>query len=108
MKLEKHKNLNEESSFYWLEIKNGTFKFNRKDEEVAALRELKKEELIDFFDTYIKVDAPKKKSMSICVYGSQHLKEMASDKDKVASPFIEIEDIVGFRKSQPLYGSLKG
>ncbi|KAL0772553.1 hypothetical protein Bca101_037704 [Brassica carinata] len=108
MKLEKHKNLNEESSFYWREIKSGTFKFNRKDEEVDALRELKKEELIDFFDTYIKVDAPKKKSMSICVYGSQHLKEMASDKDEVASPFIEIEDIVGFRKSQPLYGSLKG
>ncbi|KAF8049249.1 hypothetical protein N665_2263s0001, partial [Sinapis alba] len=108
MKLEKHKNLNEESSFYWQEIKNGTFKFNRRDEEVAALRELKKVELIEFFNTYIKVDAPKKKSMSICVYGSKHLKEMASDKDKVASPFIQIEDIVGFRKSQPVYGSLKG
>lgn len=38
MKLEKHKNLNEESSFYWLEIKNGTFKFNRKDEEVIDIR----------------------------------------------------------------------
>ncbi|KAF8045487.1 hypothetical protein N665_4811s0002 [Sinapis alba] len=108
MKLEKHKNLNEESSFYWQEIRNGTLKFNRKDEEVAALRELKKVELIEFFNTYIKVDAPKKKSMSICVYGSKHLKEMESDKDKVASPFIQIEDIVGFRKSQPLYGSLKG
>ncbi|CAN6804035.1 unnamed protein product [Brassica oleracea] len=108
MKLEKHRNLNEESSFYWREVKDGTFKFNRKDEEVAALRELNKEELIGFFDEFIKVDAPKKKSMSICVYGSQHLKEMASDKDKVASPFIEIEDIVGFRKSQTLYGSLKG
>ncbi|KAJ0245875.1 Insulin-degrading enzyme-like 2 [Hirschfeldia incana] len=108
MKLEKHKNLNEESSFYWREIKNGTLKFNRKDEEVAALRELKKEELIDFFDEYIKIDAPNKKSMSIYVYGRKHLEEMASDKDKVTSPFIEIEDIVGFRKSQPLYGSLKG
>ncbi|KFK34996.1 hypothetical protein AALP_AA5G220700 [Arabis alpina] len=108
MKLEKHKNLSEESWFYWGEIQSGTFKFNRIDEEVAALRELKKEELIDFFDEYIKVDAPKKKSLSICVYGSKHLEEMVSDKDKVVSPFIEIEDIVGFRKSQPLYGSLKG
>ncbi|ESQ44327.1 hypothetical protein EUTSA_v10005770mg [Eutrema salsugineum] len=108
MKLEKHKNLTEESWFYWGEIQNGTFKFNRIDAEVAALRELKKEELIDFFDEYIKVDAPRKKSLSICVYGSQHLKEMASDKDKVVSPFVEIENIVGFRKSRPLYGSLKG
>ncbi|CAN7095287.1 insulin-degrading enzyme-like 2 isoform X1 [Brassica rapa] len=108
MKLEKHKNLSDESYFYWEQIQNGTFKFNRRDEEVAALRELKKEELIDFFDEYIKVDAPKKKSLSICVYGSQHVKELASDKDEVASHFTEIQDIVGFRKSQPLYGSLKG
>ncbi|CAA7060592.1 unnamed protein product [Microthlaspi erraticum] len=109
MKLEKHKNLNEESLFYWREIQNGTLKFNRRDAEVAALRGLRKEELVEFFDEYIKMDAPKKKSLSICVYGSQHLNEMASDKDKVVSPpLIEIEDIVGFRKSQPLYGSLKG
>ncbi|CAH8301024.1 unnamed protein product [Eruca vesicaria subsp. sativa] len=40
------KNLLEESYVYWEEIQNGTFKFNRIDEEVAALRELKKEELI--------------------------------------------------------------
>ncbi|VVB05993.1 unnamed protein product [Arabis nemorensis] len=122
IKLEKPKNLYEESWFYWGEILSGTFKFNRVDAEViidktakktaqnfvAALRELNKEELIDFFDEFIKVDALKKRSLSICVYGSNHLKEMASDKEKVVSPFIEIDDIVGFRKSQPLYGSLKG
>ncbi|CAF2059199.1 unnamed protein product [Brassica oleracea var. botrytis] len=108
IKLEKHKNLNEESMFYWREIQNGTLKFNRRDAEVAALRELKKVELIGFFDEYIKVDAPKKKSLSACVYGSQHLKEMESDKVKVVTPCIEIQDIVGFKKSQPLYGSLKG
>ncbi|CAN7128601.1 unnamed protein product [Brassica rapa subsp. narinosa] len=94
--------------FYWREIQNGKLKFNRRDAEVAALRELKREELIGFFDEYIKVDAPKKKSLSVCVYGIQHLKEMVSDKAKVVSPCIEIQDIVGFKKSQPLYGSLKG
>ncbi|CAH2063828.1 unnamed protein product [Thlaspi arvense] len=106
MKLEKHKNLSEESWFYWGEIQNGTLRFNRIDAEVAALRELKNEELIDFFDEYI--GAPKKRSLSICVYGNQHLNEMASDKDRVVSPLVEIQDIVGFRKSQPLYGSLRG
>lgn len=74
---------------------------------MAALRELKKDELIDFLDKYIRMDAPNKKSLSICVYGNQHLKEMANDKDKIPSTSIEIEDIVCFRKSQPLYGSLK-
>uniref|UniRef100_A0A1J3GFR1 Zinc-metallopeptidase, peroxisomal n=1 Tax=Noccaea caerulescens TaxID=107243 RepID=A0A1J3GFR1_NOCCA len=108
MKLEKHKNLKEESRFYWREIQSGTLKFNRKEAEVAALEQLQKQELIDFFDEYIKVGAARKKSLSIRVYGSQHLKEMASDKDEVPSPSVEIEDIVGFRKSQPLHGSFRG
>uniref|UniRef100_A0A1J3JW63 Zinc-metallopeptidase, peroxisomal n=2 Tax=Noccaea caerulescens TaxID=107243 RepID=A0A1J3JW63_NOCCA len=108
MKLEKHKNLKEESRFYWREIQSGTLKFNRKEAEVAALEQLQKQELIDFFDEYIKVGAARKKSLSIRVYGSHHLKEMASDKDEVPSPSVEIEDIVGFRKSQPLHGSFRG
>ncbi|KFK24533.1 hypothetical protein AALP_AAs45023U000100 [Arabis alpina] len=37
MKLEKHKNLSEESWFYWGEIQSGTFKFNRIDEEEQEL-----------------------------------------------------------------------
>ncbi|CAA0387008.1 unnamed protein product [Arabidopsis thaliana] len=66
-----------------LQIPDGTLKFNRIDAEVTVLRELKKEELINFFDEYTKVGAPKRKSLSVCVYGNQHLKEMSSDKDKV-------------------------
>uniref|UniRef100_M4CKB4 Insulin-degrading enzyme-like 1, peroxisomal n=1 Tax=Brassica campestris TaxID=3711 RepID=M4CKB4_BRACM len=108
MKLEKYKNLKEESRFYWQEIQRGTLKFNRKEAEVGALRQLQKQELIDFFEEYIKIGAAKKKSLSIRVYGSQHLNEMASDKDEVPSPSVEIEDIVGFRKAQPLHGSFRG
>ncbi|OAP05203.1 hypothetical protein AXX17_AT3G52040 [Arabidopsis thaliana] len=88
------------------EVKPDRFSVNRL--RVTVLRELKKEELINFFDEYTKVGAPKRKSLSVCVYGNQHLKEMSSDKDKVVSTSIEIEDIVGFRNSQPLYASLKG
>ncbi|CAH8265600.1 unnamed protein product [Arabidopsis lyrata] len=108
MKLKKHKNLKEESRFYWREIQSGTLKFNRKEAEVAALKQLQKQELIDFFDEYIKVGAARKKSLSIRVYGSKHLKEMTSDKDEVPSPSVETEDIVGFRKSKPLHGSFRG
>lgn len=36
MKLEKHKNLREESAFYWREIVDGTLKFDRRDSEVSA------------------------------------------------------------------------
>ncbi len=34
MKLEKHKNLREESRFYWREIYDGTLKFDRRESEV--------------------------------------------------------------------------
>lgn len=34
MKLEKYKNLREESRFYWREIYEGTVKFDRKEAEV--------------------------------------------------------------------------
>lgn len=60
--------------------------------QVAALRQLQKQELIDFFEEYIKIGAARKKSLSIRVYESQHLKEKASDKSEVPSPSVEIED----------------
>jgi len=37
MKLEKHKNLREESAFYWREIVDGTLKFDRRESEVSAV-----------------------------------------------------------------------
>lgn len=48
MKLEKHKNLYEESSFYWGEIQSGTFKFNRIDAEVITDKTAKKENRSEF------------------------------------------------------------
>ncbi|KAH0933027.1 LOW QUALITY PROTEIN: hypothetical protein HID58_010144 [Brassica napus] len=48
-------------------------------------------------------------SIRVCIWdGSQHLKEKASDKNVVPSPSVEIEDIVGFRNSQPLHRSFRG
>lgn len=65
---------------------------------MVALRTLEKGEFVDFFDEYIKIGAPNKKSLSICIYG----KGMAVDKDKVSSPCIDIEDIVSFKKKKQL------
>ncbi|KAJ8437038.1 hypothetical protein Cgig2_025885 [Carnegiea gigantea] len=109
MKLEKHKNLREESRFYWKEIADGTFKFDRKEAEVAALQKLTKQQLINFFDEFVKVGAAKRKTLSIRVYGCSHLLEYEADKTSTdQSPYIYVDDIFGFRRSQPLYGSFKG
>ncbi|XWS66351.1 hypothetical protein CRYUN_Cryun05aG0191800 [Craigia yunnanensis] len=109
MKLEKHKNLREESRFYWREIIDGTLKFDRREAEVAALRQLKQQELIEFFNENLKVGATGKKTLSVRVYANQHLAEYNSEKSEPVQPnTIQIDDIFSFRRSQPLYGSFKG
>ncbi|XP_073298243.1 insulin-degrading enzyme-like 1, peroxisomal [Primulina huaijiensis] len=109
MKLEKHKNLQEESGFYWREIFDGTFKFDRRECEAAALKQLTQKDLIDFFNEYIKVGAPQKKGLSIRVYGSPHSSEYKADNSQsTESNVVQIEDIFSFRRSRPLYGSFKG
>ncbi|THU45479.1 hypothetical protein C4D60_Mb02t18360 [Musa balbisiana] len=109
MKLEKHKNLREESAFYWREIVDGTLKFDRRESEVAALRELSKEELLDFFSTYVKVDAPQRKTLSVQVYGGLHTAEYKKVVQEADTPKVcQIKDVFSFRRSRPLYGSFKG
>ncbi|KAF8043973.1 hypothetical protein BT93_A2068 [Corymbia citriodora subsp. variegata] len=109
MKLEKHKNLWEECAFYWKEISDGTQKFDRRETEVAALRQLTQQELLDFFNEYVKVGAARKKTLSIRVYGSLHASEYTTDKNQPPQPSsIQIKDIFSFRRSQPLHGSFKG
>ncbi|KAI4300786.1 hypothetical protein L6164_034122 [Bauhinia variegata] len=105
MKLERHKNLREETAFYWREIYDGTLKFDRKDFEVEALRHLTHRELIDFFNEYVKVGARDKRTLSVRLYGNLHSSEYNSEALQPHSA--KIEDIFSFRRSQPLYGSFK-
>ncbi|KAF8403788.1 hypothetical protein HHK36_011894 [Tetracentron sinense] len=109
MKLEKHKNLREESAFYWREIVDGTLKFDRRESEVEALKQLTQQQLIDFFDEYIKVGAPRRKTLSIQVYGGLHSTEYKAAKNEPCqTESMRIDDLFSFRRSRPLYGSFKG
>ncbi|KAG8055189.1 hypothetical protein GUJ93_ZPchr0001g29458 [Zizania palustris] len=108
-KLEKFKNLWEESAFYWGEIEAGTLKFDRVESEVALLRELKKEEFIGFFDQYIRVGAHQRKTISVQVFGGEHMTEFKKAIAEADPPrTYRITDIFGFKRSRPLYRSLKG
>ena len=78
-------------------------------DQVAALKQLTQQELIDFFNENIKVGAPLKKSLSVRVFGNLHSSEYTADKNEPAQPpSVRIDDIYSFRRSRPLYGSLKG
>ncbi|XP_039140385.1 insulin-degrading enzyme-like 1, peroxisomal [Dioscorea cayenensis subsp. rotundata] len=109
MKLEKYKNLREESTVYCREISDGTLRFDRQESEVAALRELTKQELFEFFNSYIKVDAPQRKTLSIQVYGCLHSAEFQSSIHESSSlQNCQIRDIFSFKRSRPFYGSFRG
>ncbi|KAI5062806.1 hypothetical protein GOP47_0021353 [Adiantum capillus-veneris] len=125
IKLEKHKNLAEETGFFWNEIDCGTQKFSRQKDEVGALRKVCKQDLLDFYTKYIKANAPERAKLSICVYGGAHQDEFKSvveeDKnDNICEPqkvhkkdeeegkaSFCIKDIFDFKRSQLLYGSLR-
>ena len=73
------------------------------------MQKLTQRELIDFFDEFVKVGAAKRKTLSIRVYGCSHLSEYEADKTSTdQDPSVHVDDIFGFRRSQPLYGSFRG
>lgn len=78
--------------------------------QVALLRELKKEEFIAFFDQYIKLDAPQRRTISVQVFSSNNhsaeFKKAVAETDPPKT--YRITDIFGFKRSRPLYSSLKG
>ncbi|XP_022766679.1 insulin-degrading enzyme-like 1, peroxisomal isoform X2 [Durio zibethinus] len=107
--MERHKNLREESNYYWGEIFSDILRFDRKEGEVEILRQLTQQEFIDFFDEYIKVGSPQKKTLSVRIYGKKHLSEYKSEKSEpLQLQSVRIHDILSFRRSQPHYGSFKG
>ncbi|KAL3678034.1 hypothetical protein R1sor_020990 [Riccia sorocarpa] len=138
MKLEKYKNLWEESSFFWREITDGTLKFDRPETEVTALRKLEKPALIQFFKTYIQRNAPQRRKLSLQVYGSQHSGELRALKEATRDALSDsvgaqnglqencavlkaeggeeskhtrallIDNISSFKRGQSLYSSLRG
>ena len=76
--------------------------------QVAALRQIEKQELVDFFNEYIKVGAAQKRTLSIGVYGNKHGSEYTADKSESQRYSMKIDDIFSFRRSQSLYGSFRG
>ncbi|CAG8442164.1 10344_t:CDS:10 [Acaulospora morrowiae] len=63
-KLEKDKNLGEESRRYWEIICSGRYEFNKIEFDTKILRELTKSELLEFYKTYIHPKSPSQKKIS--------------------------------------------
>jgi insulysin len=68
--------------------------------QVALLRELKKDEFIEFFDQYIKVGAPQRRTVSVQVFSGNHSAEFKKAIAETDPPqTYRITDIFGFKRS---------
>ncbi|KAL7413771.1 Metalloenzyme, LuxS/M16 peptidase-like protein [Mrakia frigida] len=64
-KLQKVKNLYEESSRLWRHIQDGYFDFQRREKDVATLRTITKSDLLSFFLSYIHPSSPTRRKTSV-------------------------------------------
>jgi len=64
-RLEKIKNLNQESDRYWNHIGSEYFDFLQVEHDVAHLKPLKKPDMIDFFNHYIHPTSPARAKLSV-------------------------------------------
>lgn len=67
-KLTKLKNLHEECNLYWNAINDGYYDFEQKQDDVAVLETITKEELVEFFnDHFVFDDKNKSARISVCL-----------------------------------------
>ncbi|KAI9827721.1 MAG: Insulinase (Peptidase M16) [Thelocarpon impressellum] len=89
-RLEKLKNLGQETQRFWSHIGNEFFDFDQVDLDVACLKTLTKPDLIDFYRQYISPSSPTRAKLSV------HMVAQATpaDADKDLSPDEQKEKVV--------------
>lgn len=108
-RLEKLKNLNQESDRFWHHISSEFYHFDQVDDDVEHLRALTKEDMVTFFDNYIdpssslrakiSVHLEAQKSASIAPGDAAQEKEAKSNSSSQATI---IEDVHAFKSSLAL------
>lgn len=107
-KLEKYKNLREESSRHWREISNRLYRFDKVQEEVDHLRSLSPSDLKTFYQTYVSNDGAQRRLLLAQVYGKNHpIPELPSIQDQIQRNSIyvseKLDGLVEFKRTRPLY-----
>lgn len=62
---EKVKNLNQESNRFWGHVTNEMFFFDERDDDVAHLKPLTKQDMMDFFDEFINPDGQTRAKLAV-------------------------------------------
>lgn len=107
-KLEKPKRLSSQFNKYLNEISLQQFHFERADAEVAILKTVNKNELLDFYKNFILRDAPVRHALSIHIVstaegGVGHAENTDDEKPDRPDDMIMISDLATFKSSKELY-----
>ena len=107
---EKPKRLSQRTGRFWGEITSRQLNFDRVNVETAAVKELTKEDVIEFYRAHIKAGSPLRKKLGVHVVSMEKdgAGVVKKDEDKVDIGEVEkVEDIMDFRTARPLYPNVK-
>jgi len=62
------KNLEQESGRHWKEIINHSYKFDKDVKEVEILKQVTKQSVLEFFNTYLAKDASKRRKIASHIF----------------------------------------
>jgi insulysin len=96
-KLEKDKNLTQQSNHYLKEIVDKQFKFDRKQVLVEEIAKLTRQDLIDFYQTHLLSDQKTQLIVQVFANGHEDFNKSRSEND------IYIDDVVKFKNNMDTY-----
>ena len=114
-KLEKDKTIFEEAARWWNEIDSGNRMFDRREREVAEIRRLRREDLLQFYEERLRPGAPQERRLATRVFSAEHraaasgaaAAEEDGDAPEAPPRGANIDCIYAFKRALPLFESLK-
>ncbi|XP_024542665.1 nardilysin-like isoform X1 [Selaginella moellendorffii] len=104
-KMEKDKCLSDETDRHWGHVLDQRYLFDAHEKEAVALKDIKKEDVVEWYKQHIRAGGSMRRSLCIHVWGCQFKDEMQKNKNKrnKRTPYRLIEDIDEFKNKAELY-----
>jgi nardilysin len=103
-KLEKEPSLSYQTGDYWSQIVDKRYMFDMSKLEAEELRTVGKEDVISWYNTYIRSSSPKRRRLAIHVYGCNS--DIAEAAKMQEQSWTAVDDVESLKASSQFYPSL--
>jgi secreted Zn-dependent insulinase-like peptidase len=104
-KLMKDRNLAEEAERAWDAITNRGRDFKLREEEIEAIKNLKHEEVVEFFEKKIAPGGSERRKLAVHIAGKAHLDDLQAE--KVPEGVVEVTDVDEMKQNYEFYPEVK-